>query len=163
MSMAAKVKNTIANLIRNTKVNAFFKLPEKILSVDDYFLQYCATYSPQKKIIYPASFKEEKMPATIHKEISRKFLGLMGRNVPEAFVFQLKNGTVYGLNGAIITEEAVLLRDVSREFGKRSSHSIFERALLPKAIAQKGNISVLATAGANTYYHWLVDILPRIH
>ena len=163
MSMAIKVKNTVANLIRNTPANAFFKLPEKILSVDDYCLQYCATYSPQKEIIYPSYFLEEEKPATIHNEISRKFLGLIGRNVHEAFVIQLKNGNVYGLNGAIVTEEAVLLRDVSREFGKRNSHSIFERALLPKATHQKGNVAVLATAGANTYYHWLVDILPRIH
>src|SRR5882724_9443650 len=136
--MAASVKNTIANLIRNTSINAFFKLPEKTLSVDDYFLEYYATYSPPKTVIYPAAFKMEAMPRTIHNEISTKFAGLLGRNIPEASVFQLKNGKVYGMNAAVIAEEDVLLRDVSREFGKRKGHSIFERLFLPRVTKKNG-------------------------
>ena len=161
--MVSTAKNTIADLIRNTSINAFFKLPVKVLSVDDYFLYYCATYSPQKTVIYPATFHTEKLPATIQREVSRRFTGLQRRNISEAFVIQLKNGKVYGLNGAIITEESILLRDVSREFGKRNRHSAFERLFFPKPTCKKGNVAVLITAGGNTYYHWLVDILPRLN
>ncbi|PWT72751.1 MAG: hypothetical protein C5B59_15030 [Bacteroidetes bacterium] len=160
--MISNAKNTIADLIRNTSINAFFNLPVKVMSVEDYFLYYCATYTPQKAVIYPAGFHNEKMPATIQREVSKRFKSLHGRNIPEAFVFQLKNGKVYGMNGAIITEESILLRDVSREFGKRNRHSAFERLSFPKPTYKKGNVAVLITAGGSTYYHWLVDILPRL-
>ena len=34
--------------------------------------------------------------------------------------------------------------------------------MLEKPAFLKGTVAVIASAGANTYYHWILDILPRI-
>ncbi|MGB3514761.1 MAG: tetratricopeptide repeat protein [Microcoleaceae cyanobacterium] len=72
---------------------------------------------------------------------------------------------------AIINENNQLLAEVSREYPgqlpgcKKSdidNHRIFTTEELPPLEQINGTVAVLSGLSANVYFHWMVDILPRI-
>ncbi len=138
-------------------------LPGEVLTTDVYLDKYYSTYSPEKAIIFPAAWREESLPGTLRYAPGWKFTSLSKRKVQEAFVLRLPDGRVWGQNGAVITREGVLLKDLSREFGKRHGHSALESLRIGKPAEPARNIAVLSTAGGDTFYHWLFDILPRYY
>ncbi len=161
--ISIRLKYFVSKCIRTCGLSSVFNIPIKILDTHKYFLNYFSTYSPQKITLYPSSFHIEPPPLTIHDRVSWKFLSFEKRIIPEAFVLRLEEGKVFGKNGAVVTKEGVLLSDVSREFGNRASHSIYTQLYLPKPVKLDKNVALLLTAGGETYYHWMFDILPRFY
>lgn len=80
------------------------------------------------------------------------------------FVVKLLRARVWGRNGAVITQKDQFITDVSREFNKglNIEHSVFYTIKQKKPQIIKGNCAVIGTAGANIYYHWMMDVLPRL-
>ncbi len=145
------------------EVTRLFRKNIVSLSVAGYLDSYYATYTPPKRIVYGSEIKDEKLPDGRIPELSWKFSQLLTRTVPEAFVLTLPGATVYGGDGAVITREQILLRDVSREFGSRHKHSVQRNGLRGNPEKRNATVAVLATAGGSTFYHWLFDIVPRVH
>lgn len=161
--MRQKIRIAFSTVLRKLRLWKYLGLPKSIMSIREYNERYCATYSPQLISIFPEVFHRETPPSTLNDQISWKFINLYGRNLPEAFVFRVPFGRVYGSKGAVITQDGVLLRDVSREFGRRHLHSTFEKWKIAPPQKLSGNVAVLVTDGGNTYYHWMFDILPRLY
>lgn len=72
---------------------------------------------------------------------------------------------------AIISPDHHLLADVSREYPGQlpgcdrhdpRQHRIFRQEYLPPVERIEGTIAIVAGLSANVYFHWMVDILPRI-
>ncbi|NEP80276.1 MAG: DUF563 domain-containing protein [Okeania sp. SIO3B3] len=72
---------------------------------------------------------------------------------------------------AIMTPDNYLLADVSREYpsplpGCRNhdpgKHRIFGLEELPSLEKIRGKVAVLSVLSGNVYFHWMVDLLPRI-
>jgi tetratricopeptide (TPR) repeat protein/capsular polysaccharide biosynthesis protein len=72
---------------------------------------------------------------------------------------------------AVITPDDYLLGDVSRFYPwylpgcqnhQLQAHPIFNLEELPPLAKIDGNIALLSTLSANVYYHWTIDLLPRI-
>jgi tetratricopeptide (TPR) repeat protein/capsular polysaccharide biosynthesis protein len=72
---------------------------------------------------------------------------------------------------AVFTSDRHLLADVSREYPGQLpdcsySHANFNRVLQPKSFSDAeqiaGRVAVLAGLSGHNYFHWMVDILPRI-
>ena len=71
---------------------------------------------------------------------------------------------------AVITPDNSVLSDVSRDYpgqlppcsGNGAPHEIFEQKTLPPVEAIKGKVAVLTGLSGNVYFHWIIDILPRI-
>ena len=80
------------------------------------------------------------------------------------FIAKLNNARVWGCNGAVIAKGDYFITDVSREFNKGMNidHSIYYTLKQVKSRYLKGNSAVIGTAGANIYYHWMMDVLPRL-
>lgn len=78
------------------------------------------------------------------------------------FVIQAKNWRVWGNQGAVITNNNYLFKDVSREFDN-VQHSIFKQFKLKPITNIFETTAVLAGSGSNVYYHWMFDVLPRIN
>ena len=163
MPIRKKVRSGLAGFLRLPLFRKLSSLPVIDMNADDYLAAYFSTYSPQKEIIYPSGIQTELLPISKIESISWKFKSLQKRHKPEAFVIRLERGKVFGMKGGVLTKEGILLKDVSREFGNRKLHSVFSILKMPAVVHQKGNIAVLITDGGNTYYHWLFDILPRLH
>jgi tetratricopeptide (TPR) repeat protein/capsular polysaccharide biosynthesis protein len=72
---------------------------------------------------------------------------------------------------AIITPDNQLLADVSRDYPGQlpgctnyhpSQHQIFKQNTLPPLQKIDGSVAVLSGLSGHIYFHWMVDILPRI-
>ncbi len=75
----------------------------------------------------------------------------------------------YGI--AIMTPDNYLLADLSREYPSplpgctkhdASQHQIFDLEELPPLEKIDGKVAVLSVLSGNVYFHWIVDLLPRI-
>jgi hypothetical protein len=82
---------------------------------------------------------------------------------PAAFAARLERGRVWGNNGAVITPDHVLLSDVSREWiSAPEEHSVFQQLLMPPLLRTEESVAVLDAVGGENYFHWMVDVLPRL-
>jgi capsular polysaccharide biosynthesis protein len=82
---------------------------------------------------------------------------------PEAFVATLTNAAVIGISGAVMTSDRTILGDVSLEwYMPPERHSLMFRPRLHAPTHLFGTVATLALVSGNAYYHWMVDVLPRI-
>lgn len=72
---------------------------------------------------------------------------------------------------AILTPDAVMLADLSRSYPgdlpgcdnpSPKFHRIFTQSSLPAVETINGTVVALASLSGTTYFHWMVDILPRL-
>jgi capsular polysaccharide biosynthesis protein len=109
---------------------------------------------------YPAI--KRSRPLSVDEKIYWKFEQLLEDTPQETFVIEANNWRVWGNQGAVITDKGYLLKDVSREFEK-PEHSIFKQLKLVAPEYLSGTTGIVTASGADMYYHWMFDILPRIN
>jgi tetratricopeptide (TPR) repeat protein/capsular polysaccharide biosynthesis protein len=72
---------------------------------------------------------------------------------------------------AIVTPDNYLLGDLSRFYPWKlpgcdqhdlRSHPIFSLEEIPPVETLEGNVVILSTLAAHVYYHWLIDLIPRL-
>lgn len=84
--------------------------------------------------------------------------------VPGRFTVEIDGGTVVGDHGTIVTRDGTLDFESSGYFGISGwrEHPVFLRPALPRVDHVDGTVVSLASpGGANNYYHFLFDVLPR--
>jgi capsular polysaccharide biosynthesis protein len=84
--------------------------------------------------------------------------------VPRAVVADIRWGRAVGDYGAVITPDDTLLFDLSPYYGvfRATQHPIYLRLRLPPITEVEGSVAVLTTRGVDNYYHFLIDVLPRL-
>jgi capsular polysaccharide biosynthesis protein len=86
-------------------------------------------------------------------------------DLPVQYTLAIEDGVVVGDYGAIVTPGHRLDFETSEYFGIDDwrEHPIFLRSRLPRIERVRGSLVVLATrGGSNNYYHFLLDVLPRL-
>lgn len=87
-----------------------------------------------------------------------------GETPAEGFVAVIPHGRVWGSSGCVITPNQKILWDVSREWDNSPrNHTIFQQPSLPPSQRTDETVAVLSKIGSHNYYHWMFDVLPRIH
>ncbi|MEG3857748.1 tetratricopeptide repeat protein [Microcoleus sp. herbarium12] len=100
---------------------------------------------------------------------------------PKSFVATIPNGRVWIVPQqnywlicnaiAVITPDNYLLADVSRDYPgllpgcekhDLRKHSVFNLESFPPLKQIDGSVAVLSGLSGNVYFHWMVDVLPRI-
>ena len=124
--------------------------------------RFGATFTP----LEPACTVANPLPKSPHRRIRRQFL--MDRNYdwPATFVATIENARVWGA-GHVITPDQQLLDDVSYDF-RAQRFSLFPKTSSvvrywrwQNPAWYDGRVAVLSTDGADIYYHWLFQLLPR--
>jgi capsular polysaccharide biosynthesis protein len=133
----------------------YFRLPEGEINYNGLNSTADLIYLQKHETI------KRTVPLTIDAVIHPKFTNQLNETPPETFVIKAKSWSVWGNQGAVITDDGFLFSDVSREFNGKE-HSIFKQFKLVPAKVIKGLTTVLAASGSNVYYHWMFDIIPRI-
>ncbi|MDY6804001.1 MAG: tetratricopeptide repeat protein [Cyanobacteriota bacterium] len=109
-----------------------------------------------------------KMPVLQEGETS-SFVKVLSNG--RAWIVPQKNSWMICNAVAIINEENQLLAEVSREYPGQlpgcqnydlSKHRIFSQEELPPLEKIEGTVAVLSGLSGNVYFHWMVDILPRL-
>ncbi|MGB3532296.1 MAG: tetratricopeptide repeat protein [Microcoleaceae cyanobacterium] len=113
----------------------------------------------QRNIIYPTSILELYSPKTLDNFLPAGF-EIRQNNIPEVFISILKNGRIWSdsLTNTVITSKNRIISDLSNgcpELILCSEH-------LPCPIQLEGNVAFLSVQFGLVYYHWMLDLLPRI-
>lgn len=155
-------KKLVIDLLNVVPVNSsVIGTPRRCLTMDS-----CLKENPTIKYIHlrEESVVKHELPILNNSLYSKSYAKVAERIMPGQKIAIMPDGRVWGRNGAVITESDVFIKDVSREFGVSDAckgHSVFHNLSLGKPRYIDGNVAVITTAGANVYYHWLLDILPR--
>jgi capsular polysaccharide biosynthesis protein len=103
----------------------------------------------------PAIGKPEHYQAAFDRDL--------GWHIPERFVATIPDGRVFGSYAAVIAPDDMLLWDLSPGHAPSpKQHPIFRRPRLPAPVEIDGTVAVLSTRGAHNYFHFLLDIVPRL-
>jgi capsular polysaccharide biosynthesis protein len=104
------------------------------------------------------------LPKTVHESVRHQFLMDQNYAYPETFVASISRGQATN-RGFIITPDRQFLHDVSTYFyddtRKTVAAALSQDWKLEPLTEVNGRVAVLATEGANLYYHWLFQLLPR--
>jgi tetratricopeptide (TPR) repeat protein/capsular polysaccharide biosynthesis protein len=93
--------------------------------------------------------------------------------IPEgrAWIAPQKNDWIICNALAVMTPDGYLLGDLSRHYPwflpgcpyqKRRSHTVFSLEEMPTLEIIEGTVVLLSGLAGHVYYHWMIDILPRI-
>ena len=84
--------------------------------------------------------------------------------VPQVAVAELPDGRVLGPHSAVITGAGDLLQEVSFYFGttRPREHPLFLHPFPLPPLEVPGRLGVLATRGDVNYFHFMIDVLPRL-
>jgi capsular polysaccharide biosynthesis protein len=162
--MKGWIKKYIIKLINSLNISSEkWGTPKGIIDAEEWCRKNNAIYIT----ILEKTIVSQKPPATIEPVICKIFEQEYNQVQSEVFIAIIDKGRVWGRNGTVITSDDLLISNVSREFGIYKGvygmlHSIFNRFFLGKTTFINGNIAVISTAGCNNYYHWMIDVLPRI-
>jgi tetratricopeptide (TPR) repeat protein len=122
----------------------------------------------------PSQIIQLKLPKTIDRSVhfSFRFGSVL---LPETFVVQIPKGRFWlnaeQTSSAVFTADNYLLGDLSPEFPLLSpgnpdkysaQHSIFYNQNLPAVQSVESTVAVLAGLANEMYFHWIMDILPRL-
>ncbi|MFD2515646.1 glycosyltransferase family 61 protein [Pontibacter locisalis] len=132
-----------------------------------------ATTKLKNQLRYSAikSLKALRLPSLRYypsKEISLKEYLKKGRLSKirdlgeDKFILTLPNGRVWSSNGTIITEDNTFIKEINRNSNDGSKNIIFYQKSIIKPVKIDGCAVVVAVPWGSVYYHWMVDVLPRL-
>jgi len=82
---------------------------------------------------------------------------------PAQWCLNRRRVLVYGPTLGVMTPEEGLISSVSIEWGRHpEKHFTQRRIFLPRATPVSGKTLILASTGGNTFFHWMMDVLPRM-
>jgi len=159
------LNNIILNIFRNSPFSSEIIGPPKgFISVKKWLeSSFKGINSVNYKEIHPSFKIKRNLPKTIHKEIQPIFLNNCEFLSKPTFVINIPNGRVHGKRADIITPDDKLLSDFSLEFYERAhDNPILYRFALRRVKKYAGKLAVISSCNSTNYYHWMLDILPRI-
>lgn len=163
-----KYRKFLIHCLRASPISSRFIGPPKGLYVTAIGWISRAGSSAALTEIYPGRSGERIAPKTLDQcipwEFDTFFDGMRSNESP-AFILSMPYGRVVG-EGAVISPDDHLIGDVSRELIPRNDqrrHSVFSRLKLPPVSKIDGSVAVLAVQAAEVYWHWMFDLMPRIH
>jgi capsular polysaccharide biosynthesis protein len=123
------------------------------------------------KEIFPASRIELSKPGSIDRDLHWEFSDYAdGFEFPSTSMTIIPHGRLWSgksENFAVITGDDIILADVSSEYKSPNlleNHICLAQIKLPHVHKIDGTVAVLSSAGGTKYYfHWMADVLPRLH
>jgi capsular polysaccharide biosynthesis protein len=115
----------------------------------------------------PSRIVRNPMPKTPNGRVRQQLAVDHDCEWPETFVVKIPNGRVWG-TGHIITPDNQLLDDVTADFHtarwtlRPKPASVVHYWRFQSVVDYKARVAVLATDGAEIYFHWFFQLLPRL-
>ncbi|AFZ29869.1 capsular polysaccharide biosynthesis protein-like protein [Gloeocapsa sp. PCC 7428] len=149
-------------------------------STYDWIIQYNSRARVAKSSyqeIYPSYFRSSSEIRTTDKKIHAEFQKQQNRvtsnAIRSAFVASIPNGRIWGYHqhGIIITPDDGVLIDISYEgrtsqtklINDETNHPIFRKFKLEPVTHLNETVALLSVRGGQVYYHWMFNLLPKIH
>ncbi len=173
-SLIKPIHKFTVKLLHNSPISSEIIGPPKgfYISTKDWIARHSLDESKSQasyEEIYPNHQVTRLKPKTVDKDIHWQFRLQSVYEFPNTFVAVIPGGRVFGDKGVVITPDDQLLADVSIELGalspeKANHHSIFRQLKLPSLTSIDKTVALLSVGGGkDIYFHWMFDLLPRIH
>lgn len=159
------MENRLKKIIKKIKKNIFYRFSKikKYSNAKDWLLEnnlmsnYVKMIDNERIDFIPGKHVENE-PWDAHS-FGSCFLN-------EVFLVSLPNASYIPKWSSYVTRDNILLNDLSLEFGEPQdlegfNHSVFHNKL-PKETYIDKTVAVLDSAGAQNYFHWFINILPKI-
>ena len=110
-------------------------------------------------------------PGTLESKVHWKITQEYRHDAPNAFVATVPHGRLWVHHNftahvdamTIISAGDKVIGQISHEFGPPlPQHTIFEQRRLPKAHVIPGKVAVLTSVKGEQFFHWMLDLLPKI-
>ncbi len=155
--LVQRVKNAL-NLFSKSKRIA----PIDYCKVQNYVLSKNTPESYAE--IYPEHEIVQAKPHCIEEKVHWKFELVSHRTSPPVFAAKLRNGRLLGNPGVVITEDNIVLEEVSRILGGHITETdVFRKVILPRPTVFAETIGVISASAGEGFFHWMFEVLPRIH
>lgn len=119
-----------------------------------------------QNVIYMEETLSLAPPKTVRLPLDPVFLA-RSIAIPKAFVAVLPEGRYWAANSrsfAVIAPDGKLVWDVSMQFRRpNAKHPVYHKRDWPEPEKIAGTVAVLSFVWDSNYYHWLGDVLARIH
>ncbi len=117
-------------------------------------------------VVEPAEKIFLKKPKTVDEKLWEIFnLEVLDDN-KEVFVAKIPDASYVSKFSSYITRDNFLLNDLSLEFGAPRDKDGFEHSVfysdIPDETYYDKTVAIIDTAGAYNYFHWIINILPKI-
>lgn len=121
-----------------------------------------------KQILYPESMLFLKAPKTVDTPLFERFrLMLQGMPTPEYGNLAFKEGTATSLGGNLSCKGKLVTTFLQPIDGKKpNEHDLFRfstKRFFPKIYHANEPLATLASGWQGAFYHWMFDVLPRLH
>lgn len=145
-------------------LNDRLKLPRKAYGTSREWWESEGSHTGAKLTpLDPPKHIKRREPATNEPEPHWIFERDREDNNWETFVLEFEEGRILRDDAVVLTPDRAILGDVSREPNRKpQEHSLFRPWRLPPMERVRGTAAVLSVVGGKRYYHWLMDLLPRL-
>jgi capsular polysaccharide biosynthesis protein len=166
------IRNSILLILQKIPISSKYLGPPKTYdnSTKNWCLKHKNSHLSAYEAIHVEHIIRRSPPQHIHDRTDWRFqIGYLGNllHTPATFVARILGGRICGKHGTVIAPDDCLLADVSIEFGVSPDlaehHPILKQIKLPTLQHHPKNAVVLSAAGGGNYFHWMFDVLPRLH
>lgn len=77
-------------------------------------------------------------------------------------IFEIRNANIWGNNGTVIVQNKYYITEINRKLPSSRRNPIFYQHSLITPNHIKGTVALVASIAGNVFYHWMIDILPRL-
>jgi hypothetical protein len=177
LSIKKKLKKIPAKLFYTLPIISQYNPRKKITSFKDWcdgvesFPRNSAIASKNWYLaVRPPQHIQRKKPVSLDDYETEMFFNSVngyqfGHEVtlPEVFISCLNNAKIYSKDFLILSESNHIFYDsIWSRPTYLENNGILDKIRLPKPKYYPGAACVLGTLGADNYYHWMLDIMPRL-
>jgi len=163
--MSIKLERKIKIFIQKSLFNIFyfFYPNKKEIPPQKTLKSFSEVKNIQHQEIYLKTPLKRVLPKSIHESTDKAFIDLVNFELESDFVMQIPNGRAFGEDGLVVSEDNQIISETLILGGEKlEDHNIFKRYKLPKTI-KVNNAALLTSKWRNCYYHWIIDVLPKLH
>lgn len=111
--------------------------------------------------IYKIQYRPSKVVSYKHKMVSQNFViqNVVSDNYE---IFEIKNARIWGNNGTVIVNDKFYIKELNRSLPSVKRNPIFYQHNIIKPKLLKGSAAIVTSVAGDVFYHWMIDILPRL-
>ena len=162
------VRNPLARFLKKTSIPSSILGPPKGVHFDTFKVlkEGVGKHWGGKVYQIKASrlFTQKPSATCLSKSQHRSFHIAHTFERPKTWVARIPGCRVYGKSVTVISPDDYVLNDVSLEWGRSlGNQSVFTKVFLPRVKKVDEPCLLVASTSSDNYYHWLFDVLPRLH